>query len=193
MKKEIRPLEKIIDNVTGYKDSRLEASTWVLENPENLEPLLHLAFNPAYPNHYKACWTIEIVCIQNLELLIPHLDYFIQNIKNLSHESAVRPISHCCLLLCQKQQFHLKESTTLFSEHQIELLIETCFDWLLQDTWVAAKAYAMRCLYFLGFRSNWVHEELTTILTQGYPTHSAGYKAAARDILKRLKRNSTVN
>lgn len=46
MKKEIRPLEKIIDNVTGYKDSRLEAGTWVLENPENLEPLLHLAVQP---------------------------------------------------------------------------------------------------------------------------------------------------
>jgi hypothetical protein len=45
----------------------------------------------------------------------------------------------------------------------------------------------MRALYNFGKKHLWINEELKMILSQDYPNHSAAYKAAAKDILKKLK------
>ena len=45
----------------------------------------------------------------------------------------------------------------------------------------------MRTLYNFGKKHTWINEELKTILSQDYPNHSAAYKAAAKDILRKLK------
>ena len=72
------------------------------------------------------------------------------------------------------------------SERQIQQFIETSFDWLISDTKVAAKAYAMEILFELGKHYDWIHPELKQIISQDYSKHSAGYKARARMILKEI-------
>ena len=66
------------------------------------------------------------------------------------------------------------------------VLIETLIDRLIQDEKVAAKVYAMKALFVLGKKYDWVHEELKSIIEQDYSNHSAAYQATTRNLLKKL-------
>ena len=79
------------------------------------------------------------------------------------------------------------EKEILLSENQLQQITETCFDWLIKDTKVASKCYAIRALHLLGKHFDWVHPELKIILEKDYINHSAAYKAVGREILKKIK------
>ena len=42
-----------------------------------LEELFHLAFDISNKNHFKACWSLELVLEKDLKYIIPYLDIFI--------------------------------------------------------------------------------------------------------------------
>jgi ferritin-like protein len=83
--------------------------------------------------------------------------------------------------------FLSKSKTIKLTENQETKIIETCLDWLIQDEKVAAKAYSMITLYNFGKKHSWINEELKAILLQDYFKHSAAYRAAAKEILEKLK------
>jgi hypothetical protein len=83
--------------------------------------------------------------------------------------------------------FLSKSKTIQLSESHEKKIIETCFDWLIQDKKVATKVYSMRTLFLFGKKHPWINEDLKTILSQDYFKHSAAYQAAAKDILRKLK------
>jgi hypothetical protein len=59
---------------------------------------------------------------------------------------------------------------------------------MISDQKVAVKAYSMRSLYLLGSEFDWIHEELILILERDFASQSAGFKARARDLIKRMKK-----
>ena len=71
--------------------------------------------------------------------------------------------------------------------HQ-ERIIETCFDYMINDEKVAPKAYGMVALFLFGKHFDWVHPELKIILDRDYPKQSPAFKARARQILKKIKK-----
>jgi hypothetical protein len=178
-------LELIIDKVTGYKNSRLEAAEFVLSHPNLLEELLQVCFALENQNHYKACWILELIALEKLVLLQPHLEIICSKTKSLTNESAIRTISKVIFLLIQ-ENFKKTDKTIYLNESQLQNLVEINFDWLITKTKVASKVYAMRCLYFLGKEYDWIHTELKTILVKDFSTHTAAYKAVSKHILKKL-------
>jgi hypothetical protein len=82
---------------------------------------------------------------------------------------------------------HRKNGIKLTQEQE-HILIEALIDRLIQDEKVAAKAYAMKALFVLGKKYDWIYEELKPILSQDYSSHTAGYKASARNILKKINK-----
>jgi hypothetical protein len=82
---------------------------------------------------------------------------------------------------------HYKKKEIQLSEKHLEEIIESSFDWLINDIKVAPKAYSMRTLYLLGQQHDWIHPELKTIITKDFPNHSAAYKAVAKEVLKKIK------
>ena len=171
---------KLIEESTAHRLNREFIRDYVIQNPKKLEFLMKIALNEKDKIHFKACWSLELIFELKLELLFPFLDAFTSKISFYKNDSAIRPVSKICLFLS-------KSKTIQLSENQETKIIETCLDWLIQDEKVATKAYSMRALYNFGKKHPWIHEELKTILSQDYPNHSAAYKAAARDILKKLK------
>jgi hypothetical protein len=105
---------------------------------------------------------------------------FLEKIGQYKNHSAIRPVSKICLFLS-------KSKTIKLTENQETKIIETCLEWLIQDEKVATKAYSMRALYNFGKKHSWINEELKTILSQDFFKHTAAYKAAAKDILRKLK------
>ncbi|AOW08236.1 hypothetical protein [Flavobacterium gilvum] len=176
--------QKNLDYVSAYRASRQRFADEVLHNHDLFPELVRLCFETSDKNHPKACWILEFVCYQKLEWMKEYLDFFCSQIKNIKEESAIRPVAKICQLLIKS---HYKKGEIQLSEKHLEEITETGFDWLINDTKVASKAYSIRTLYLLGKHYDWIHPELKTIITKDFPNHSASYKAVAKEVLKKIK------
>lgn len=174
-----------IANSTAHRPIRDLLSGQVLNDKTLLPHLLNIAFDIKDKNHHKACWVLELVCEAKIEWMAPHLDSFCTALPLFTNESALRPIAKTCLFATDYNQKH----RGFLNGIHIQQIMETCFDWLINpETKVATKAYAMRTLFVLGKHEDWVYPELTRILSEDTAKHTAAYKAAAKDILKKINR-----
>ncbi|TDE51384.1 hypothetical protein [Flavobacterium sp. GT3P67] len=177
-------LQKNLDSLKAYRETRLKIAHHILDNPNFLDELITICFTVSDKNSHKACWILEFVSYEKLKWLQPYMDFYCENIGKLKDESAIRPMAKVCQLLVTS---HFKNKEIQLSENHLQKITETCFDWLINDTKVASKCYSIRTLYVLGKHFDWIHPELQIILEQNYTNHSAAYKAVAREILKKIK------
>ena len=112
-------------------------------------------------------------------------DFFCSNIKHRKDISAIRPAAKIWQLWVVSH--YKKQEGIILSEKNLEEILESSFDWLINNTKVASKAYSMRTLYILGKHYDWIYPELKTILNKDFPNHSAAYKAVAKEVLKKIK------
>lgn len=178
-------LEDRIANSTAHRPIRDEISGYVLEHASVFGELLRLALDTSNKQHHKACWNLELVLEQRLDWLEPQLEAFCQSLSLFTDEGAKRSISKCCLFIARKH--FEKNGRGYASRPQLETIASVCFDWLIGDSKVATKAYAMRSLFLLGKQFDWIHPELREILVKDFPMHSAAYQSAARELLKKLR------
>ena len=171
---------------SAHRPSRDLISGLVLENPELLPFLVDVALDPNDKNHYKALWSLELIAATQIDSLLPHLDPFCRTISVYTHESAIRPASKICWYATAHHQKKIKQGKSFLNPIQVQKIVESCLDWLIGDYKVAPKAYAMRALFQLGKQENWILQELRPILEQDFASHTAAYKAAAKDILKKI-------
>ncbi|WDF62978.1 hypothetical protein [Flavobacterium sp. KACC 22763] len=179
-------LQKKLDYVNAYRENRLKAAQDVLENPSLFSELVSICFSPEDKNNHKACWILEFVSYEELNWLQPHLDFFCSNLKVLKDESSMRPIAKVVQLLV-KSHYKKNENGIKLSEENLQDCIEASFDWLINDTKVATKAYSIRTLYILGNHYDWIHPELKVIIDKDFGDHTAAYKAVAKEVLKKIK------
>lgn len=153
---------------------------FVLKQPEYLDDLIGFGTDLTNKNHHKGVWIIEMLAEHQTELLIPFINTICQTISNYKNDSAIRGISRVAYFFSISDKIKLTES-------QQEKLIEICLDWLIRDERVACKVYAMKTLHHLSKKEPWIAEELKAIINRDYAHQSAGYKAAAREVLGKRK------
>lgn len=178
-------LQERILKVSGARESRYNTAQYILAHEELFEALLMLCFSSNTQIAKRASWVFEFVCMERNYLITPHYTYIIKNLPKLTNDSIKRPI---CRALYENLKLEDKNNSLkkVLSTKDEQRLIETCFDWLIGNEKVALKCHSMRMLYILGQHYNWVHKELHPILEQNIHLHTAGYKAAAKEILKKL-------
>jgi len=163
-------------------------ATLLLENPYLVEPLMEIAFDVDNTISNRACWVMEFTAKENLNYIFPYLDNFTSNLSKVHFDSSVRPIAKICEFLT-KAYFSKTEnrSQIALTDQHLEQISTACFDWLIGEHKVAAKAYSMTSLLLLGNKYDWIHAELKMVLEQNYTAGSAAYKARARITLAKLK------
>lgn len=183
-----KALYKELNYVNHSIEKRQFYANLMIKNPDLIPKLLGLLFLVDDKISPRAAWVLEFMCGKHLDAIIPYLDYFIGTMHTVHLDPAVRPVAKICEYLTTA--YYSKESskikTHLLPKHK-EKIIETCFDWMINDGKVAPKAYAMNCLYLLGKDYDWIHLELVTILQSNYHSQSAAFKARSRHIFKKLK------
>ena len=179
-----------LEPMTAHKNARLKVTGHVIDNPELLDSLLGFVFKVDSEISFKAAWVLELVCLYNLDLLSPHLNYFTSNLKFVKNDSAVRPLSKICELIA-KAHTSKKESIVkdVLTHSEIDQIVETSFDWLIGPYKVAAKAFAMSTLYLFGKNSDWIHEELQLIIEKDIQRGSPAYCSRGRKVLGLLNKN----
>ncbi len=177
-----------LDYVDHSRQKRQEMASLVLNTPHLVKPLLCIAFEVNNPVSSKACWVMEFTAKNNLSPILQHIDLFTNQINTVKFDSSVRPIAKICEIL-MKTYFHKNKNRTqnVLTMKHLEQIAAACFDWLIGEHKVAAKAYSMTSLLLLGQKFDWIHPELKVVLEQHYAVGSAAYKARARMTLAKLK------
>ncbi|RRQ48232.1 adenylosuccinate lyase [Maribacter algicola] len=177
-----------LNNVDHSRDKRTEMAKKVQMNPKLIPTLLEIIKLTKDPVSSKAAWILDAVARKQLNIILPYLDSFTEVIGKVELDSSVRPVAKVCELLMEsyfsKKEIIVRQQIT---EAHIEKITSSCFDWLIGEHKVAAKAYSMTSLYLLGTEYGWIHPELKMVLEQNYSNGSAAYKARARMVLKKLK------
>ncbi|MCP4976691.1 MAG: adenylosuccinate lyase [Maribacter sp.] len=181
-------LYKSLDYINATRKNRMEMARIVLANPDLVMPLMEFAFEVNNPVSSKACWILEYVAKENLANVLPFTDKFTHSLFSLKLDSSIRPMAKICEMLI-KAYFSKNENETqvVLTTKHLEQIATSCFDWLIGDHKVAAKAYSMTSLLLLGRKFNWIHPELKLVLEQNYASGSAAYRARARITLAKLK------
>jgi hypothetical protein len=151
----------------------------VLQNPGLLADLIAFGTDLTNKNQYKGVWIIEMLAETHTKLLVPYIDIICKTIPHYKHESSIRGMSRVAYFLSTSKAISLSES-------QQEKMIETCLDWLIGDAKVAPKVYAMYTLGHYAKKHDWVKEELQNVINKDFAHQSAGYKAAAREVLRKI-------
>ncbi len=172
----------VVNAKRSYRD---EAAKVVLNNLSLLPDLVIKTFEVDDPLHIKAAWVLELVCLQDCSLLNDHIKQFIKGMPNLSHESALRPVSKICSLW-SAQYFSEEYSYTKLSPSEIDRIIACNFDWLIEEHKVACQVFAMDTLKLWSQEQSWIKDELRLVLQKNADSGSSGYKAHARKLLKNL-------
>ncbi|MES2813089.1 MAG: hypothetical protein V4670_11515 [Bacteroidota bacterium] len=177
-------LYQLLENCTIARKERDKMRNLVIRKPELTPELCSIAFHLEDEIHIKAYWILELISEKKLKLLVPYIEDFCETIPKLTDDSAKRTASHIIYYLAKSNHRANGINLTQLQETQI---IEMCFDWLIRDEKVATKVYAIKALFVLGKKYDWIHPELKNIIQQDYTHHTAAYQAATRIILKKLK------
>jgi hypothetical protein len=179
-----------LNYVNHSREKRLHYANLVIDNPDLIPKLLEILFMVDNKISPRAAWVFEFMSGENLETIIPYLDTFIENIHKVHLDSAVRPVAKVCEYLAKAyySKTENKIKNELLPKHK-EKIIETCFDYMINDEKIAPKAYSMNTLFLFGQDYDWIHPELTLILERDFQMQSSGFKARAKHILKKLKKN----
>lgn len=186
-------LYESLNYVNHSREKRGEMAQLILKNPQLVSPLLDIAFMVKDPISSRACWVLEFTAKEKLSYLFDYLDLFTVKIKEVRLDSSVRPIAKICEYLIISYFSETKNETqnALCLIH-MERIATACFDWLIGDHKVAAKAYSMTSLLLLGRKFDWIHPELKLVLEQNYASGSAAYKARARMTLAKINKKQSL-
>ena len=177
-------LYKALNYVNATRKKRLEVSRIILNNPHLISPLMAIAFKDNGEFSSKACWILEFVAKKDIGLILGNIDAFVLGMSRVKLDSSVRPIAKICEILMKSFFSKSKnEVGATLREYHLEKITTSCFDWLIGEHKVAAKAYSMTSLYLLSEKFNWIQPELQMVLEQNYHSGSAAYKARAKQIL----------
>lgn len=176
-----------LNYVNATRECRSKYANLVIKDPSLTKPILDILFMVDDKISTRAAWVLEFAFKTNFEILIPHLDYFFSNLSKVHRDSAVRPCAKIVEILIEL--YYKKENQIIISalnKTHKDTIVEACFDWMIRDEKIAVKAYSMTSLYYLGKEYDWIHDELRIILQRDYNNQSAGFKARAKHVLRKL-------
>ncbi|NND25089.1 MAG: adenylosuccinate lyase [Flavobacteriaceae bacterium] len=177
--------------VNHSRENRKKYAQLVINDDTLLPKVLDILFMVDDKTSCRAAWLLEFVAREDLDTILPFLDRITSEMSKVHLDPAVRPIAKICEYLVEAYYHKNDNKTKIYlNETHKEHIIELCFDYMITDQKIAPKAYCMNSLYLLGTAYDWIHPELTQILERDYHSGSAGYKARARCLLKKLKNKS---
>ena len=136
---------------------------------------------------------LELSCKENIEIIIPYLDFFCELLNKVKLNGAIRVCSKICELLMIEYfiKNNHKITDSLQNEH-LEKIIEAGFIWMITDQQIAVQAYTMQALFLLGTKYDWIHNDLAIIIERNIPTGSTDYKNRGRKVLRAIETSTNL-
>ena len=175
-----------ITKTVPSREQRDRLSLIVLQNEALYCYLFQLILNKNPKYSPKAAWVLEQVSLKKPAWLYKHARLYFDTLPQVNNQRVIRSLAKLASVFTKDYK---NSSGNSIADNDVELLIRTAFEWLLDDTLkVAPKVHAMQTLYHLRTYNQWIPQELFHILDQNYQSGSAGYKARARKLMNALKK-----
>ena len=173
------------------KENRQRVANIVMDDQNLFKYLIAIAFEVDDKVSIKAAWVLEWICTHHhLEWMLPHLEEFSLKISTLKFDSAIRPCAKICEHLAKayfsKQENDFQKRMT---DTQINTIIETGFDWLITPQKIAVRAYTMNTLYLFGLKIDWIHPELSHLISSKIIHESKGCKARGKQVINLIEKH----
>ncbi|MDT0557684.1 adenylosuccinate lyase [Ichthyenterobacterium sp. W332] len=182
-------LYKELSYVNHSRDNRKRYADLVINNPDLLPKVLDILLRVDDKHSARAAWLLEFVARENLHAILPLTERLLSEMHRVHLDPAVRPMAKICEYLIEAYYKDDETVKNVLTAKMKDQIIENCFDWMINDEKIAPKAYSMNSLYLLGQDYDWIHPELVLILERDFQMQSSGFKARARHILKKIKKN----
>lgn len=171
-----------LSKIKAYRNERDMQKEFIYNNPEYLPELVTIACNVKDKTHQKALWIIELICEENITLIIPFIDKFCDVVQYFKKEFSQRPASKICMFLTNSKQIQL-------SQEQQNQIIEASLDWFINTDKSAIFNYCAETLLALGKNNVWVCDELRFFSQKDVPHNATpGYIYTLKYIQKRLNK-----
>lgn len=184
-------LEQLQAIENAKRDNREKVALIAREDLDFFSELVAFVFNVDDKLSIRAAWVVEWVCTHgHLDMILPHLDIFTKNIKNLHYDSAIRPCAKICEYLA-KAYMHKNHNNVkdFLKPKHIDAIVETGFDWLITPQKIAVRAYTMETLFQFGKTRDWIHPELEHLIRTKIMHESKGCKARGNHILSAISKH----
>jgi hypothetical protein len=171
--------------------NRQRVANIVLEDQRLFKYLIAITFEVDAKVSMKAAWILEWICTHHqLEWMLPHLEEFSQKITTLKFDSAIRPCAKICEHLANAYfSKTANDFQKTMTDTQMNTIIETGFDWLLTPQKIAERAYTMNTLYLFGLKKDWIHPELSHLISTKIIHESKGCKARGTYVLNLIEKH----
>ncbi len=181
-----------LNNLENAKrEHRQRVANFVTKDPNLFKHLIGITFDVENKISIRAAWILEWICTHDhLEWMLPHLEEFSLKIATLQFDSAIRPCAKICEHLA-KAYFSktANDFQKTMTAAQINAIIETGFDWLITPQKIAVRAYTMNTLYLFGLTKNWIHPELSHLISTKIIHESKGCKARGKQVLDLIEKH----
>lgn len=112
------------------------------------------------------------------EYFIHERVYFLQLAQQEKNESNKRSLTNLFITF-------LRYNYSCFKGDEKEILIERCFQWLIDESAIATQCNCLTCLDILANDYHWVKEELLLIIDKDFKHKPASYQSRAKKIIKK--------
>ena len=176
---------------TPKRENRQRVANIVLDNQNLFKELIQITFDVDNKVSIKAAWILEWICTHHdLKWMLPHLEEFSSKISLLKFDSAIRPCAKICEHIAtayfSKNENEFQKKLTI---EQINTIVETGFDWLITPQKIAVRAYTMNTLYLFGLTNDWIHPELSQLISTKIIHESKGCTARGKYVLNLIEKH----
>lgn len=157
------------------KQQALKIAGWIGKDEDRFAELVALMLNKEYRISQRAAWVLTHCLDQYPELLLPHLDELIQNLRDNTQHQAIRRNTVRALQFVDIPEELLGEAADI------------CFQFLADvNEPVAVRVHAMSVLWNICQKEPELSEELKLIIEDQWEYGSAGFHSRGRKILKAI-------
>lgn len=170
------PLEDLLLQFYASVADREKGAAYIEQQPERFQELLSLACSPKKNReHIVAAWVLEKYALNQLEVLNPCIDTFLQGTLVQTHESKRRPMIKLTYHYCK----HKKRRLELSEKHK-DIVVEICFSYLLEAKKIASIAFALKTLDFFLDHSPWIRKEVQAYIERETPKKGRSFLTVVR-------------
>jgi len=140
---------------------------------------------------FHAAWVLENVLTSHADLFRVSLPAIIELLPKAKSPSLQRHFSKLlnhAMLDCSKNRLP-KDACQLFKRMDMEPIVETCFEWLIdRSTKPAVKAHCMDILLYLSKQYTWIAEELPYVIELQIIDGTPGVINKGKKVLEVMRR-----
>lgn len=182
---QIESLRKQIE-VTLTKKKVLKL-TEIVKQDLPVKDLLEITFDADQQIGFRAAWILENLLLRNPSTIQENFDKLLFRFPQITNPSCKRHYVKILMhLTSPKANPAIKNKTATAN---LETVIETCFDWLIDPkVAIAVKAFCCEVLFNLRNRYGWIADELAREIEFLMKNGSPGIQAKGKRILKELQK-----